>query len=335
MTLTGLTETLTAVKEQLMATFMNIYSALQKKANADEVYTKDEAKQLRRKLNAASTGPKVLQRGMISLNAMPGVVYRNLGYIRIPVKWGEVNEDGLRTGVIDANLQCLSRISGGSIELKVVYLGESQSAKEKEILDLLSYDPQTGRLTGTITHLCDAGSGLGHSRNLSVRVCIHTDAKYIYKNEDGAFVQYWGNVMDPTPPPPTINLTKATTEWSRQDRSNGNEFDLYSIIYAGVQDVPKLEIQILRRGERFRPCKGDRGPDWHYRASPRTYTRWVRLKKPLRGSVKGIVRIRVPRSNRRLASPWVKMIFDLSGNYNKTILKLKNRTYLRKDVDGN
>lgn len=42
MTLTGLTETLTAVKEQLMATFMNIYSALQKKANADEVYTKDE-----------------------------------------------------------------------------------------------------------------------------------------------------------------------------------------------------------------------------------------------------------------------------------------------------
>lgn len=43
MTLTGLTETLTVVKEQLMAAFMNIYSALQKKANADEVYTKDEA----------------------------------------------------------------------------------------------------------------------------------------------------------------------------------------------------------------------------------------------------------------------------------------------------
>lgn len=33
------------------------------------------------------TGPAVLQRGIISLGAKPGVVYRNLGYIRVPIDW--------------------------------------------------------------------------------------------------------------------------------------------------------------------------------------------------------------------------------------------------------
>lgn len=60
------------------------------------------------------TGPMVLQRGLISIYALPGVLYRNLGYIRIPLPKPAKDED------IVENVVGLSHVDMACVENAVI-----------------------------------------------------------------------------------------------------------------------------------------------------------------------------------------------------------------------
>lgn len=225
------------------------------------------------KNKAAVAGPQLLQRGIISLGAMEGVVYRNMGYIRVPMQFkGDVAGNyGFYTADAD-----LSKV--GVRILDVELLGYIDPDREP----IVNLDLENKRLT------CRAwGTGL----SLRLRIATGDKITYLSPVADGLIsYAHIGYVpIDPEPMAPKL-------------RSQHSDYyvelpTFYELAEAVLNDAlhPLLEIQSKVR--------------LRYRVGKRHInTRSARWQKRNHGAVirpRGIFRVRYKGHGRRRPSAWV------------------------------
>lgn len=288
----------------------------------------DEIKRLRNSLKMATAGPKVLQRGLISIHAQPGVVYRNLGYIKIPVKY-QRDENNQLIASVYADLNCVD-IHGLNLESPEFI---SQNFKQFGSSIGYTYNPVTKILKGQV-NLSTWESQFPNDdytahMAVSFRLVIPKSPyrPYLCKMPNGKICALNASVINTQPEPPVlvpINNIQAA-EIIKNEKTGVDQ--MRALVYASFPNAGVLDIEILRRSQFNRPSTRNRDPDsaeWD-RVVVRGY-RWVKLEKLKTHRNCGILRVRVTAGRRRPPSDWVVCKFNLKGMYPHPISHIKIRT---------
>ena len=286
----------------------------------------DEIKKLRNSLKMATAGPKVLQRGLISIHAQPGVVYRNLGYVNLPVKTRESVDE--YEYYVDADL---NQISPG-----LLYYGGDASQKfisgdrNPDIIEFnVKYDPDTKRVKASWSLKEGNPNRLElHRTRIWLRAKVNDTAPYLMKGADGIIIGYHNSVIDPEPVPPRVRMF--------QINKPGKTIllDLDYILKRAVEDIRRLDIQILRHYQHGIPStervNSGSWDDFTSEGYPSGgYYKWADYRKIIkRGSKiakKGLLRIRYSAGRRRRPSAWVVCAYDRTGKFEKPIVVVSRR----------
>lgn len=233
--------------------------------------------------------PQVLQRGMISLGAKPGVVYRNLGYIRVPLSWRATDENETWLGTVDADL------SGVDLDwVEDVFVGYDPVQGPIDC-NVLTLDRENKRLKIEVTICIENGVAIFPVARLTLLQTKTIEGglsrRFVCRMADGK-IRPIGMAFNPADVPPEAPVIKATNVmFSDIDRTISV---IYGLCRALVPGDKKLEIQSKSFGRKHI------GVGLHKTVK----SRWHRRFNP-NGKDRGVLRVRIAAGRRRAASPWV------------------------------
>lgn len=261
------------------------------KAEELELTLQDMSMQLPRLLE---TVQPVLQRGMIPLGAMPGVPYRNLGYVRLPIKSANITRhgNGLATVTFD--------ISNVALPIKRAVLQERGSLQDGTLdMDTVVFENIDEQIIIQ-----------KKERNSSFRLCIDIFEPYLMRGTDGwltetnlHFVPSDSLVREAPHPYPSNRQSKFVVIFEDGQKP----LDALCRFIVGDK-LDQIDIELKKKTYRGLP----RG-DW------RRKTKWRRRRRRI-GNDKngyfyvwnkkaGIVRIRYKKDGHKPASPWTVFSF--------------------------
>lgn len=242
-------------------------------------------------------GPVVLQRGMISIGAKPGVVYRNCGYIRVPLNLSDVD---MTTGYLTSSVDVKSVVDMDCVKDVVkVNVSDRENDYADEYLTLQS----DGVLSYSVN--CNRTESA-----LSIRLVLTDNDEnhpkpYIMRCEDGLIrpVALPYAVVEPAPPEaPLIPMGNYCHEIIPKELAGKPSpvrvTDPLSEICRLLGNPKPLEIQRLRRHANKK-------------------TKWISRRRDLRKAssywrtVCGVARVRYRKRKRRQASAWT--VFSYSA----------------------
>lgn len=156
-----------------------VTTALRKTA---QTLTAEEQLQVKKNLGIADSQPDLkFRRGVISLYSEPGVIYRNIGQVRLPMRGAQTKTFDLAGNGLDSTQVIDFTCGFGGI------IDDNYPSAFRKVSDCVEYDGASATITYD-DEVFQSESKLDIAARNSMRVVINIDTPFIMKNKKGEFI---------------------------------------------------------------------------------------------------------------------------------------------------
>lgn len=156
-----------------------VTTALRKTA---QTLTAEEQLQVKKNLGIADSQPDLkFRRGVISLYSEPGVIYRNIGQVRLPMRGAQTKTFDLAGNGLDSTQVIDFTCGFGGI------IDDNYPSAFCKVSDCVEYDGASATITYD-DEVFQSESKLDIAARNSMRVVINIDTPFIMKNKKGEFI---------------------------------------------------------------------------------------------------------------------------------------------------